>query len=155
MVYWGLNVTFQWMNIAELYVKSHRLKLCPIVESVDGFQYNQFFQSKKELRNYDEKSFSCPPQNQAKTQPIFQTVIFQYKLTLLQIKLNNYIQKTKFSSDKLLIFIQSSLSQKYKEDSYNIVHRKRMVQKLHYETTINKIIKARDQKGCKATWRKY
>ena len=78
---------FQWVNIAYLYLKSHRLKFCRVIESADGFQFNQFFQSKKELQNYNKKIIFLSAPKIGETEPTFQTVIFQNKLTLLQIKL--------------------------------------------------------------------
>ena len=34
----------------------------------------------KELRNYNRKSFLCPPEKQAETQPTFSTAIFKINL---------------------------------------------------------------------------
>ena len=51
----------------------------------------------------NEKSFFCPPQKYVKTQGTFYTTIFQNKFTLQHIKINIYIQKTKFTSHEHLL----------------------------------------------------
>ena len=50
-----------------------------------------------------QKSFFCPPQKYVKTQGTFYTTIFQNKFTLQHIKINIYIQKTKFTSHEHLL----------------------------------------------------
>ena len=58
----------------------------------------------KELRNWSHKLFLCLPQKQAETQPTFETATFQIKFTLLHIRLNIWIWKTKFTSYKQYFF---------------------------------------------------
>ena len=62
--------------------------------------YYHFITFLKELRNCNRKLFLCPPQKYAKTQPTFQTAIFLIKCILWLIKLNIYMYKTKFTSQK-------------------------------------------------------
>ena len=60
----------------------------------------------KELRNYKQKLFLCPPQNRRKHNQHFKTAVFYNKFTLRHIKPTSSLRhiKTKFASLKQYLF---------------------------------------------------